>query len=66
MGPRQESWFYSKLSESSKRGAAWRVIGNQIIFSRINQSFALGDENPLNYDAWDGYQSNKNRTLSHL
>merc|ERR1712093_210108 len=32
MGPRQESWFYSKLSESSKRGAAWRVIGNQTIF----------------------------------
>ncbi|KAK0108408.1 hypothetical protein ONS95_003216 [Cadophora gregata] len=57
MGPRQESWFYNKLSQ---------VIGNQIIFSRINQSFALGNENPLNYDAWDGYQSNKNRTLSHL
>ncbi|KAH7350938.1 phosphodiesterase/alkaline phosphatase D precursor [Rhexocercosporidium sp. MPI-PUGE-AT-0058] len=31
-----------------------------------NESFALGNANLLNYDAWDGYQSNKNRTLSHL
>ncbi|KAL3425442.1 alkaline phosphatase [Phlyctema vagabunda] len=66
MGPRQESWFYNQLTESSERGAAWRVIGNQIVFSRINQSYAYGDENPLNYDAWDGHQANRNRTLAHL
>lgn len=29
MGGRQENWFYSQLIESSKRGAAWRVIGSQ-------------------------------------
>jgi alkaline phosphatase D len=66
MGPRQEHWFYNQLSESSQRGATWRVIGSQIVFSRLNQSAAYGEENPLNYDSWDGYQSNKNRTLSHL
>lgn len=26
----------------------------------------MGEENPLNYDAWDGYQANRNRTLKHL
>jgi alkaline phosphatase D len=66
MGPRQEHWFYNELSESASRGAAWRVIGSQIIFSRLNQSAAYGDDNPLNYDSWDGYMSNKNRTLNHL
>lgn len=66
MGSRQENWFYNKLSESSRRGTAWRIIGNQIVFSRINQSLAYGNENPVDYDAWDGYQSNRNRTLSHL
>ncbi|KAF2203455.1 hypothetical protein GQ43DRAFT_479007 [Delitschia confertaspora ATCC 74209] len=66
MGPRQESWFYNELSTSAKRGATWRIIGSQIIFSRLNQSRASGDENPLNYDAWDGYQANKNRTLDLL
>lgn len=66
MGQRQEYWFYNELSESANRGAAWRIIGSQIIFSRLNQSAAYGDDNPLNYDAWDGYQANKNRTLNHL
>lgn len=66
MGSRQENWFYNKLSQSSKRGAAWRIIGNQIVFSKLNQSFAYGAANPLDYDAWDGYQSNRNRTLAHL
>jgi alkaline phosphatase D len=67
MGSRQENWFYNKLSQSSKRGAAWRVIGNQVVFSRINQSFAYGpNAPPVNVDSWDGYQSNRNRTLAHL
>lgn len=38
MGSRQENWFYRSLSESKDRGATWRVIGNQIIFSRISES----------------------------
>jgi alkaline phosphatase D len=66
MGSRQENWFYRSLSESSKRGATWRIIGSQIVFAHVDQSAAKGSENPLNYDAWDGYQSNKNRTLNHL
>jgi alkaline phosphatase D len=66
MGPRQESWFYKQLTSSQQRGAAWRIIGNQIIFSRMNESLALGDANPLNYDQWDGYQANRNRTFKTL
>lgn len=54
MGSRQENWFYNQLSSSSKRGATWRIIGSQIVFSRVNQSIAFGDESPLNNDAWDG------------
>jgi alkaline phosphatase D len=55
MGSHQENWFYKQLSEYKKCGAAWRVIGNQVVFSTMNLSFALGDKNPYNYDAWDGY-----------
>lgn len=66
MGPRQEQWFYRSLRESSRSGTAWRVIGNQIIFSRMNESLALGAQNPLNYDQWDGYQANRNRTFANL
>jgi alkaline phosphatase D len=66
MGSQQESWFYKQLSQSSDRGAAWRVIGNQIVFSRINETISHGPKNPLRYDNWDGYQANRNRTLAHL
>lgn len=66
MGPRQEAWFYNRLRDSSSRGAAWRLIGNQIIFSRVNESAALGAATPFNGDAWDGYQANRNRTFATL
>lgn len=64
MGSHQENWFYRSLSESQARGAIWRVIGNQIIFSRMNNTAVYGEA--LNADQWDGYQSNRNRTLNHL
>ncbi|OCK85047.1 phosphodiesterase/alkaline phosphatase D precursor [Lepidopterella palustris CBS 459.81] len=66
MGSRQEHWFYNQLSKSSKRDATWRIVGSQTVFSRINESLAYGNVDPLDYDAWDGYQANRNRTLSHL
>lgn len=66
MGSRQENWFYNTLSESAERGARWRVIGSQTVFSRINESVSYGNTDPLDYDAWDGYMANKNRTLNHL
>ncbi|KAF1850252.1 uncharacterized protein K460DRAFT_269400 [Cucurbitaria berberidis CBS 394.84] len=64
MGSLQENWFYRQLSKSKERGAAWRIVGNQIIFSRMNNSAVY--TNPLNADQWDGYTANRNRTLHHL
>jgi alkaline phosphatase D len=66
MGSRQENWFYNNLIQSSKRGATWRIIGSQTVFSRVNESIAYGNVNPFDYDAWDGYLSNRNRTLATL
>jgi alkaline phosphatase D len=51
MGSHQENWFYNQLSESHERGATWRIIGNQIIFSRMNNSAVYSDW--LNADQWD-------------
>ena len=34
--------------------------------SRINESIAYGNVDPLDYDAWDGYQANRNRTFKIL
>ncbi|KAI0402802.1 alkaline phosphatase-like protein [Xylaria palmicola] len=60
MGSRQENWFYNELSKSSQRGATWRIVGNQILFSRIYESYGLSGDN------WSGYTANRNRTLKHL
>ncbi|KAL8856964.1 MAG: hypothetical protein Q9178_006459 [Gyalolechia marmorata] len=60
MGSHQENWFYNQLSDSADRGATWRLIGNQIIFSRIP------GPNGLSGDNWNGYIANRNRTLKHL
>lgn len=36
------------------------------VFSRLNESIAYGNDNPFDYDAWDGYLANRNRTLEYL
>lgn len=66
MGSRQENWFYGELQRSSDRGAAWRVIGSQIIITHLVQPEALGGKDPINIDSWDGYRANKNRTLKAI
>lgn len=44
MGSRQENWFYNQLSASQSRGATWRLIGSQTVFSRQNESIVYGNE----------------------
>lgn len=39
---------------------------SSLVFSKVNESVVYGNVNPLDYDAWDGYQSNRNRTLNYL
>ena len=65
MGFAQEEWFYDQLSRSSARGAAWRIVGNQVVFSRMVLGGILG-EKPFNRDQWDGYLANRDRVYQHL
>ncbi|KAJ3574353.1 hypothetical protein NP233_g1821 [Leucocoprinus birnbaumii] len=60
MGPKQEKWFLDTLSESKSRGAIWRIVGQQIVFSQLEE-FGF-----IDYDAWEGYRANRNRILDHL
>jgi alkaline phosphatase D len=64
MGFKQEAWFYNQLSESSTRGAAWRVVGNQVVFSRM--TLGILSDRPYNEDQWDGYLKNRDRVYQHL
>lgn len=60
MGLAQENWFFDTLSASKERGAHWRVIGQQVVFSQldVNGTFDL--------DAWDGYRASRTRVLDHI
>lgn len=49
MGSRQETWFYNSLRESQDRGARWRIVGNQIVFSRIFDN----DKGEMSGDDWN-------------
>lgn len=66
MGSRQENWFYGELKRSSERGAAWRVVGSQIIITHLAQPEELGGKDPINLDSWDTYRANRNRTWSAI
>lgn len=34
-GKKQYDWFLSQMSESSDRGAAWRLVMQQVVFARV-------------------------------
>ncbi|CAG9947106.1 unnamed protein product [Clonostachys rosea f. rosea IK726] len=62
MGSRQENWFFRQLSESQDRGAVWRVVGNQVMFShRIEDA-----SGQMAGDDWNAYTRSRNRTLKHI
>jgi alkaline phosphatase D len=62
LGPTQEEWLYRQLSTSRARGAAWRVIGQQVMMGQLLNT----DGSPFNADQWDGYQASRNRLLANL
>jgi len=61
MGAAQEKWFADTLIESQRRGAVWRIVGQQIVFTQLLAEGAF-----LDFDDWDGYRANRQRILDHL
>ncbi|KAG8700288.1 hypothetical protein FRC08_004783, partial [Ceratobasidium sp. 394] len=61
MGLKQEKWLNSQLLASKNRGAVWRVIGQQLVFTQINLQWG-----GFNLDSWDGYTANRRRILDSL
>jgi alkaline phosphatase D len=63
LGDEQEAWFKKALTDSQARKAKWRLIGNQVIFSRL-RDFRNG--NIFLSDTWDGYQVSQKAILDHI
>lgn len=62
LGADQLQWFEQQLSTSR---AAWKLVGNQVIFSDIDLSQVLPNM-PRNLDSWDGYPAEKNKIKNHI
>ncbi|MFT6808334.1 MAG: alkaline phosphatase D [Saprospiraceae bacterium] len=62
LGSTQLQWLKNKLSTST---AKWKVIGNQVIFAPCDLSLVRPDS-PINLDAWDGYDYERNQIVDFL
>ncbi|KAL1720152.1 PhoD-like phosphatase-domain-containing protein, partial [Schizophyllum commune] len=65
MGAEQEQWFADSLSQSQDRGAVWKVVGQQIVFTQLDNEGSSCSFGVLQ-DAWDGYTANRARILNHI
>jgi alkaline phosphatase D len=62
LGRAQENWLFDRLRASRRDGAAWRLIGQQVLFAPITPAgFKV-----QNVDAWDGYPAARRRVLDFL
>jgi alkaline phosphatase D len=68
VGDDQESWIETQLNASKVRGAHWRLIGNQVVFTQ-GRAPLDGAHDPayiIFSDFWDGYQYDRNRVLNYI
>jgi len=62
LGPDQQAWLAEELRASVRRGSAWHVLGQQLMFGQL-----IGDDGILlNTDQWDGYPASRKQVLDQL
>jgi alkaline phosphatase D len=62
LGAAQEAWTFDQLRESQRAGVAWRLLGQQVMFSRL-----VPPGRPvLTPDTWEGYQAARERLVDFL
>ena len=61
LGLEQENWLYLNMSESKRRGATWKILGQQVILSPFKGAFASSSG-----DIWNGYASARDRLLDYI
>ena len=63
LGAEQEAWLGEQLALSQGRGARWRLIGQQVIFTPLwrNDAGCV-----MSADNWDGYSASRERVFDLL
>ena len=60
-GTEQERWLLDGLGAST---STWDVLGQQVFFAQ--RDFALGPEQRVSMDGWDGYKASRDRILTGI
>ncbi len=63
LGFDQEQWLEQQLNLSQRRGARWRVLGQQVMMAQLSTTFGRSYLNP---DQWDGYRPARERLYRML
>ena len=63
LGFDQEEWLNAQLVRSKQRGAAWRLLGQQVMMAQLSVS---GGQTLFNLDQWDGYRPARERLYGTL
>lgn len=74
LGRQQEQWLFRELRQSQERGAAWRLLGQQVMFGQLkvppgDPILLPIDQRPaatLNVDQWDGYGPARDRVVREI
>ena len=56
LGAKQHNWLVEGLTQSK---ATWKLMGNQTFFGRLALTFLGAQITPLNVDAWDGFNAER-------
>jgi len=56
LGARQRDWLIAGLTQSR---ATWKLMGNQTFFGRLALTFLGAQITPINVDAWDGFNAER-------
>lgn len=63
LGAEQEAWFFDALRASLARGAAWRLVAQQVMMGQLSNVAQGCVTHP---DQWDGYDRDRARVLGRL
>ncbi len=60
LGAEQTEWMLSGVKNSN---AKWKILGNQVIFSKLNDSKVFDRRPEIRMDRWDGYPAEQQHIL---
>jgi alkaline phosphatase D len=63
LGSKQTDWLLNGMKNSEAR---WKVVGNQVVFSQLNDSKVFDRRPSVRMDRWDGYPAERQHIFDFI